>query len=105
MKNTYTVALTKSGQMTLPKALREFLGVEGAKHVILVKEQNGIAIKRKLSRKEYFALMDSHIPPHVKEIAKKNRGKSTREMINEYLNSPAGQKEMEEKFGPRFTRR
>lgn len=105
MNNTYTVALTKSGQMTLPKALREFLGVEGAKRVTIRQEKDRVTIQRFPTEAEFRARMDAGITPEVRRHIEANRGKSTREMIDEYLNSPAGQKEMEEKYGPRLTRR
>ncbi len=98
----YTVAITKSGQMTLPKALRVFLGVDGAKTVQIEKRKNGIVINKRLSEEEFFAEIDKHISEKTRAIIEKDRergGMSVRQMIDEYANSDAGKKELEEEYG------
>ena len=40
--------------MTLPKALREFLGVDGAKSVQIKKTKDGVKIQRRLSDEEFI---------------------------------------------------
>lgn len=84
---SYTVAITKSGQMTLPKVLREFLGVEGAKRVTLEKRKNEVVIKRKMSRDEFYQKINKNISERTREIldaeAKNNGRPEVREMMQE----------------------
>jgi len=94
----YTVTITKSGQVTLPKELRDFLGVKIGSKIILDKIKDGVAIRRKLTEKEFFAELDKNISPKTKKIIQKNAGKTVNEMINEYQNSSKGQKEMRRKY-------
>lgn len=67
----YTVAITKSGQMTLPKSLREFLGVDGAKRITLDKRKNEVVIKRKMSKEEYYKKIEKNISPETRKILDK----------------------------------
>lgn len=98
----YTVAITKTGQMTLPKALRVFLGVDGAKTVQIEKQKNGIVINKRPSEEEFFAEIDKHISKKTRAIIKKDRergGLSVQQMVDEYASSDAGKKELEEEYG------
>ncbi|MBQ9180673.1 AbrB/MazE/SpoVT family DNA-binding domain-containing protein [Candidatus Saccharibacteria bacterium] len=64
----YTVALTSTGQMTLPKDLRLFLGVDGARRVSIVRDENGVFIRRKKSEAEFREQMEKFISPETKRI-------------------------------------
>lgn len=84
---SYTVAITKSGQMTLPKVLREFLGVDGAKRVTLDKRKNEVVIKRKMSKDEFYQKINQNINDKTRKILDeevKNGGRpEVREMMRE----------------------
>lgn len=94
----YTVTITKSGQVTLPKELRDFLGVKPGQQITFDKEKNGVSIHRKLNRDEFFAELDKNISAKTRRLAKKNAGKTVAEMKDEYLRSPAGQRETRMKY-------
>ncbi len=96
---TYTVALTKSGQMTLPKALREFLGVDGAKSVQIEKTKDGVQIQRRLSDEEFFAKLDAMKSEKTKAAIRRNAGKTMSELRHEWAKSPAGKRYLERKYG------
>lgn len=55
----YTVAITKSGQMTLPKELRIFLGVDGMGHVTIEKLEDKVVIKKRMSDEEFVAGLEA----------------------------------------------
>ena len=55
----YTVAITKSGQMTLPKELRLFLGVDDAKRISIEKRKDEVVIKKRMSDEEFLAGIDA----------------------------------------------
>ena len=99
----YTVALTKSGQMTLPKALREFLGVEGAKTVTLEKRNNEVVVKQRKSYEDFRAEMDKHISAKMRRILEKeaaNGGRPPiRDIMREIYQSKEMQKRWKEKLG------
>ena len=94
----YSAVITKSGQVTLPKELREFLGVELGDKIIMEKNEGNVLIHRKLSKEEFFAELDKNISPKTRKAIKKNSGKMVSEMISEYMRSPKGQKEMRMKY-------
>ena len=65
----YTMTITKSGQVTLPKELRDFLGVKTGGKITFKKGQNEVYISRRLSDEEFLA--------HLENIRKKH-GSSTK---------------------------
>ena len=95
----YSVAITKSGQMTLPKELRIFLGVDGMSRITLKKSKDGVVISKRMSEEEFFAAIDEHIPTKAREIAKKDGNKSVSEIIKETRNSAEAKKKLEEEYG------
>ena len=94
----YTATITKSGQVTLPKELRDFLGVKLGGKITFDKVKDGLAIRRKLTKDEFFREMDKNLSPETKKIIKGSVKKSVNEMIDEYLRSPKGQEEMRRKY-------
>lgn len=54
----YTVTITKSGQITLPKELREFLGVKLGGKVTFNKTRDGVSIARRMSDEEFLRQID-----------------------------------------------
>ena len=54
----YTVTISKSGQITLPKELREFLGVKIGERITFRKKRDEVSIARKLSDKEFLEQID-----------------------------------------------
>ena len=95
----YSVTITKSGQITLPKSLRDFLGVKPGEKITFDRDVNGVTIKRKLSMDEFFAEIDKNISPKTERIAKKNAGKTVTEMLNDYTKSPRGRAELRRRYG------
>ena len=94
----YTVTITKSGQVTLPKELRDFLGVKVGSKIVFDKVEDGVTIRRKLTKDEFFAELDKNMNEKTRKIIKKKEQKTVREMIDEYLRSPEGQEEMRRKY-------
>lgn len=99
----YTVAITKTGQMTLPKALRVFLGVDGAKTVQIEKQKNRIVIQRKPTKEEYYADMDKHISAETRKIIEEEAERGgmppVREMMKEISESPEKKAYWRRKYG------
>ena len=105
---SYTVALTKTGQMTLPKALRVFLGVDGAKSVLIEKHKDGVTIHKKLNQDELFEFFDSNMSDKTRKIIEEDRKKgitTVRQMREEIAKSPKEKKRLEEEYGPNPSKR
>ena len=94
----YSAVITKSGQVTLPKELREYLGLKLGDRVIMEKTDNTVLIHRKLSKEEFFAKLDKNTSAKTRKAIKRNAGKTVNEMISNYLKSPKGQREMRMKY-------
>ena len=99
----YTAAMTSTGQVTLPKELRVFLGVDGAKRITFERKKDEVVIKKKMSYKEFRAELDKHITPEVRRIIKEDKKKgitTVRQMREEIAKSPAEKKRLKEEYGP-----
>ena len=100
---SYVVALTSTGQMTLPKELREFLGLEGEKRVVLKKEGRKVVIERKQTKDEYYKDVSQHLSAKAKQILEeeqKNGGRPPiRDIMREIYNSPEMKQRWKEKMG------
>ena len=81
----YAVAITKSGQMTLPKVLREFLGVDGAKRITLEKNKNAVVIKRKVNRDEYYQKIEKNLSDKTREILNREAKNGGRPPVREIM--------------------
>ena len=55
----YTMTITKSGQVTLPKELRDFLGVKIGSKITFRKTQNEVYITKRLSDDEFLERLSS----------------------------------------------
>ena len=55
----YTMTITKSGQVTIPKELRDFLGVKLGGKITFKKNQNEVYITRRLSDEEFLNRLDA----------------------------------------------
>lgn len=99
---SYTVAITKTGQMTLPKQLRLFLGVDGAKTVQIEQRKDEVVIKKRLSEAEFRAEIEKHIGAKTRAIMADDRRrgiKTTRQMLEEIYENPAEKQRLEEEYG------
>lgn len=50
----YTVTITRSGQVTLPKELRDFLGVKPGQKITFRRNKDQVSIPRRLSDQEFL---------------------------------------------------
>ena len=91
----YSTTITKSGQVTLPKELRDFLGVKTGQKVIFTKNRDGVSISRRLSDEEFLAKLDSTKTPKAREMEKKYAGKT----VSELQKTPEYQRYYKEKYG------
>lgn len=94
----YSVAVTKTGQMTLPKAVREMLGVTN-RAIVEVRDNNEVVVYRQPSLEERFDAVRASYSQKTKRAIRKNAGKSMEELESEWLNSMEGKKYYKEKYG------
>lgn len=107
MSQTMTMTITRSGQITLPKVFRDMIGVKPGERVVVEADSNQIRVRRRMSEEEFRATLDSVLSPETKartaRIIKADRKKgikTTRQMIDEYHNSPEAKRALEEEYGP-----
>lgn len=62
-----TATLTKTGQITVPKWVREFLGVTSGDVIVFKKERGGMRIERGKTAEETAAAIDKLIPDEVRQ--------------------------------------
>ena len=88
----YSATITKSGQVTLPKELRDFLGVKPGGRVTFRKGRDEVSIMRKMSDEEFLAGLDAiskkygsdkkKMPDAIKAVRELRDGKN--EALNNY---------------------
>ena len=108
---TYAVAINRSGQATIPKAIREALSlVPGENRLIFEKTKEGqVILKREKSRREMLEESLEKIWAITSEEEKKNpefaknrrkyAGMTFNEVRDAYDATPEGKKEFNEKYG------
>lgn len=99
-----TMTITRSGQITLPKAFREMIGVKPGERVTLEADKSRIQVRRKASEAEFRKALK--ISPETRAIIERDKTEgrhlSASEMLDEYYESSAGKAELEREYGPRL---
>ena len=109
-KMTYAVSINSSGQATIPKAVREFLGVvPGENRIIFDIVKGKVVLAREPSRAEMLDASLKRIHESVEKEKSENpefarnyekyKGMSYREFIEAYEDTEEDKKEMKEKYG------
>ena len=62
-----TATLTKTGQITIPKWVREYLDVKPGQVLVFRKEKDGMKILREKTAEETAEAIDKLIPPEARE--------------------------------------
>lgn len=75
--------LTKTGQITGPKWVREALGVQPGQRIIFRKEKNSIAMEREKTAAEIAEEIDALIPRDIREAYIKEYGGLTANEVQE----------------------
>ena len=99
----YSATITKTGQATIPKAIRDILGIDpgsNARIIYHTHRDGSVSITRDLTYDEARAYLDSYFSDKKsKELVKKHAGKSASQLIDEWLASPAGKAHLQEEYG------
>ena len=96
---TYTVAVTKTGQMTLPKAVREMLGITTRAVVKVNKDKKAVSVYRVPTLEERLDELHKSLDFGTKRALKKMAGKTASELRAEWDDSPEGKAYYKEKYG------
>ena len=83
----YSATVTKTGQITIPKSVREILGVKPGQKVVFERKKDTITIEKSKTAEEIGAKIHALIPDYVRENAKKNAGKTAGQIREEWLKS------------------
>ena len=107
---SYAVSINSSGQATIPKAVREFLGVVPGENRLIFDFVDGrVVLMREKSRRELLMESIKKIQninekaekrnPIIKEMKKKYAGMTFNEVRDAYDATAEGRKEFKEKYG------
>lgn len=109
-KMSFAVAINSSGQATIPKVVRDFLGVvPGENRLIFDFEGKKVVLKREKSRRELLEESMKKIErinreaekrnPKIKEMKERYKGMTFNEVRDAYDATPEGKEEFKEKYG------
>lgn len=95
----YVLPVNKHGQITLPRAFRKLFGVKNGTSTmrLMVSDGNTAVLERKKTIDEVLAELDAmreamyRRDPSLRELAKRNAGKTARELREEFDKSPEGE--------------
>ena len=96
---SYAVVINSSGQITLPKAIRDILGVKIGDRVKFDVEKEDVKVSRVKDIYEVLAEIDAERTPEQKARIKEIAGKTVHELMDEWDNSPEAAKYYKEKYG------
>ena len=83
----YSATLTRTGQITIPKPVREALGVEPGQRIVFNIKKKSANIERQKPLEEITKEIHALVPDYVRENFKKNAGKTAGEIREEWLKS------------------
>lgn len=84
----YTTTLSSSGQITLPKAIRECLKIDFGDKVSLHLAQDKVELKRTQGLDEILDEIDRETPPDVRAEIERRAGQTAGDYREEWLRSP-----------------
>ena len=96
---SYAVVINSSGQITLPKAIRDILGVKIGDRVKFDVEKDKVEVSRVKDVYEVLAEIDAMRTPEQRAKIKASAGKTAREFREEWENSEEAEIYYKEKYG------
>ena len=93
----YVMSVTSAGQVTIPKELRDNLGITTAVEV----QQDGdkVVMSRAKSLRERMHALQATFTPEQKAAIKRNAGKTVSQLREELWNTPEGRAYIKEVYG------
>ncbi len=93
----YAATLTKTGQITVPKWVREALGVQPGQRIVFRKEKNSIAMEREKTVDEITEQIHALIPKEAREIhMREYAGLTANESMQKWMKTEDAKKYLEE---------
>lgn len=93
----YGATLTRTGQITVPKSVREWLGLKPGQRVMFRKKKGSIVIEREKTAAEIAEEIDKLIPDEVREHHMANyAGMTAAEVQEKWLESDDAKEYFEE---------
>ena len=107
---TYAVTINSSGQATIPKAIRDLLGiVPGENRLTFDVKGKKVVLGREPSRREMLEASmekiwasierEKKLHPEIAEAMEKYKGMTFNEVRDAYEATPEGKKEFKERYG------
>lgn len=93
----YTMSVTSAGQVTIPKEIRDKLGITDS--VEIERKGEEVIITRTKTLRERMAEVQATFTPEMKRRIKENAGKTVNQLREEMEKTPEGRKYIEEFYG------
>lgn len=94
---SYSVAVTKTGQMTLPKVLRDKFGITD--RAVIDEVEGEIVVRREKSTEEILDEAYAKFTPEERRKAKEIGGRLAKDLLAEYRKTNAWKRYAKEKYG------
>ena len=94
----YSATLTRTGQITVPKGVREIIGIKPGQKVIFEKKGDKVVLSKRVSDEEFFAEIDQIVGKKAKKIATKDKNKPVSKMIKELASTPEARARLEDEY-------
>lgn len=95
----YAATLTKTGQITVPKWVREALGVEPGQRIVFRKEKDAVRVERERTVDEITEKIHAMIPEEIRqEYIRDYGGLTAEEAKMKWAESPEGRAYFEEEL-------
>ena len=95
---SYVTTVTKSGQMTIPRVIREQLNITPGQKIRVETTPDAIIVHRHMTDDEFFSALDALDSPENQELVAAHSGQSVSDMIRDYSDSSSGQKDLRESW-------
>ncbi len=97
---TYAMTLSSQGQITLPKSLRDAIGLKLKEKIRISQTADGqVVLEREPGLKErmdaFYTWVEAQMTPEMRAAREENKGKTVHQMMDEYWASPKGQAELD----------
>ena len=94
----YSATVTKTGQITIPKSVREILGVKPGQKIKFKVNKKDVSVEREKSAMEIADEIHALFTDEMRERFKKNACKTAGQVREEWLKSDEARKYYEERL-------
>ena len=101
MSSTYSLTVSSAGQVTIPKSLREFLGVVPGEKIRIVTSDTpaSASVEREQTLREFLTEMDARLTDSQRAVLKDTASMTAAELYEQAMESEEEQSRREDRYG------